>query len=69
MKSDKSKQPVDYLLIIGGVMVVQSSMMKASGPLTSAVKIFESLGGAGCCLASLVKSYKKSQQDNDIKKK
>jgi hypothetical protein len=68
VKSDKNKQPVDYLLIIGGVMVIQSSMMKASGPLTSALKTFESLGGAGCCLASLFKRTQ-SSFDKDSKKK
>jgi hypothetical protein len=58
----KPKPQVNYLLVIGCVIAVQSAMMKAQGPATSALKIVSALAGAGCCIAGWVQESKKQQK-------
>jgi hypothetical protein len=53
MEIDKKKKLATTLLTIAGVISISSWMMKAEGPLTSALKVFTALSGVGCCVVGL----------------
>jgi hypothetical protein len=52
-KPTPKKSGVNYLMIVGAVVAVQASAMTASGPATSALKLFGCFGGAACCLVGM----------------
>jgi hypothetical protein len=68
MFTNKKQQKINYLTVIGCVLVFQASMNKPAGPLTRAFNIFTNFAGAGCCLTALILSTKKDAPNDQDKK-
>jgi hypothetical protein len=57
MNSDK-KSPLNFWVIIGFVLIVQSLRLQVEGAATGSLKVFGIMGGVGCCAVGVVKGLK-----------